>query len=111
MTIRSRLEQVIAGMPPGASVSLPVEAIKAWLMDDGAGDTVDLRAEDVGRLFGRSPGTIRLWIRQGRLRAYRLGRQWRVPRAALRELENGWSDRPASRADLGAWRTHVGVDE
>ena len=69
---------------------------------------------DVAEQLGRSPGTIRDWIRRGELEAYQLGKEYRVTRPALttfcQRQRNGprTSDRsegaPRRRLDLGSWR-------
>jgi excisionase family DNA binding protein len=40
----------------------------------------------VARILGKSERTIRRWIKLGRLRAYRPGRDYLIPESALREL-------------------------
>jgi excisionase family DNA binding protein len=41
---------------------------------------------EVARILGKSERTIRRWIKLGRLRAYRPGRDYLIPESALREL-------------------------
>jgi excisionase family DNA binding protein len=41
---------------------------------------------EVARILGKSERTIRRWIKMGRLRAYRPGRDYLIPESALREL-------------------------
>lgn len=78
---------------------------------------VDLTAESMGRLLGRSAGSIREWCRAGRLPgSYKLfGREWRVPRSALAALQRSEAEASARRehpkppapeeeVDIGAWR-------
>lgn len=43
-----------------------------------------------------APYTLRAWIKRGKLRAFRPGREWRIPERALEELAN------ASTADSSA---------
>ena len=71
----------------------------------------DLTVDDVARLFGRQPSTIRGWIRKGSLRAYKFnGREYRIPRSAIEELQRAGQERrpavvPGRRvADLSEWR-------
>ena len=88
MKLSDRLTRMIDGMPDGASVTLPVAEMRAWLNENGSGLDPDLTVEEVGEFFHRSPVTIRAWIRAGRLRAYRFqGREYRIPEAALEELQ------------------------
>ena len=72
----------------------------------------DLTVAQVAERTGRRPGTVRDWIRQERLRAYRFrGREYRVTEAALQEfLETERAGKRASKSsngtpDLGSWRT------
>ena len=108
MDLRARLRAVVDPMPTGSAVTLPVDTLRAWLEEDAAGpDTVDPTAADVASLLRRAPSTIRTWCAQGRLPgAYRCrGREWRVPRSALRALRRNHElvDRDTP-VDLGAWR-------
>jgi len=88
MKLSDRLTRMIDGMPDGASITLPVEVVKGWLSDDGSGLDHDLTVAEVGKLFNRSPATIRAWIRAGRLEAYPFrGREYRITHAALEEFQ------------------------
>ncbi len=120
MTLQDRLRRIVEPLPPGAAVTLPADVLREWL--DGepgtggqAGDgvsqepLVDLTVEDVAKLVGRAPSTVRWWCQKGTLPgAYRLrNREWRVPRAALRALRSGSNEPPrlASRhAPLDAYK-------
>ncbi len=111
MDLRSRLRAIVAPLPPGAAVTLPVEVVRTWLEVEGVGDTpVDLTVQEVGDLLGRAPSTVRTWCGAGRLPgAYRLrGREWRIPRGALRALRQagGGQGEPGDDEvpDLGRWR-------
>ena len=42
--------------------------------------------QDVADLFQTSRRTVQFWIREGKLKAVRIGREWRVEPAALREF-------------------------
>lgn len=67
---------------------------------------------EAGRIFGRSPRTVRLWVASGHLRAIRIGRARLIPLAEIERLALGdapavpASDAPAaagaSKADLNA---------
>lgn len=87
MTGLTRLRAAIAPMPSGSLV--PVDWVRGLL--DETPDDADPTVEDVAEVLGRAPSTIRGWCRAGRLTgAYRLrGREWRIPRAALRSLREG----------------------
>ena len=88
MKLSGRLMRMIDGMPPAASITLPVEVVKGWLSDNGSGLDHDLTVAEVGKFFDRSPATIRAWIRAGRLEAYHFrGREYRITHAALEEFQ------------------------
>lgn len=98
MTLADRLRRIVDGLPPGSAVSLPVDTLREWL-DEEPGEShkpgqdeplVDLTVQEVARLLDRSPSTVRWWCNEGTLSgAYKLrGREWRVPRQALRDLRD-----------------------
>ena len=88
MKLSDRLTRMIDGMPDGASIVLPVDAVREWLSENGGGLDHDLSVEEVGKFFDRSPVTVRGWIRTGRLEAYRFrGREYRITHAALEEFQ------------------------
>jgi excisionase family DNA binding protein len=121
-SLAERIRAMVSGMPEGSSITLPVDTLRAWLTgvveDDPLGD---LSCEQAGKLVNRSPETIRRWVRQGRLECYKLsGRDYRIPRAALRRFLDAQRERPAGngatgerpagngatgkQVDLGSWR-------
>ena len=114
MSLRSRLEKVVDGMPAGSAVTLPVEWLRCLLKleEQSSVEIDDLTCEQAARILGRSPSTVREWCRAGEIRgAYRLkGREWRLPRSGLREFLDGQGNRRPQtvhrrrEADLGAWR-------
>ena len=68
------------------------------------GDGDELTVAQVAASLNRPESTIRDWLDSGRLTgAYKRGRVWRVPRAALeqRRLGRAPADEPAR---LNAWR-------
>ena len=98
-------------MPPGSSVVLPADWLRGELLaedDNDDGILGDLTLVQVADALDRSVSTIRTWCNSNRMvGAYKLGRSWRIPRAALDSLRNGPVEAPTplSRdADLGAWR-------
>ena len=88
MKLTERIRKMIDGIPGGSSVVLPVSEVRTWLDEHGPGLDQDLTVQEVGELFHRSPVTIRSWIRDGRLRAYRLqGREYRITTSALKDFQ------------------------
>ena len=55
MRLHERLRRMIDGMPAGASVTLPVEAVEDWLEDGAIDVEPDLTVQDVAKFFGKSP--------------------------------------------------------
>ena len=114
MSIEDRLRQIVTALPEQASVTLPVLVVKEWLEVEADDPLADVTVADVAGQLGRSPGTVRDWIRSGDLEAYQLGKEYRVMRPALttfcRRERNGsrTSDRsetaPCRQSYLGAWR-------
>lgn len=51
-----------------------------------------LTIRETARLLGVSPPTVRVWLRQGHLRAVRLGSRRRVPFAEVLRLTQGARD-------------------
>ena len=89
MNLSDRLTRMIDGMPDGASITLPVEVVKGWLSENGSGLDHDLTVGEVAKFFGRSPSTIRAWIRAGRLEAYHFrGNEYRITHSALERFQN-----------------------
>ncbi len=87
-----QLRKAIAGLPPGALVALPREALLEALgasevgtsVDPAAATQVDLTVAQIAQRFGRSPSTVRQWLESGELEGYKLfKREWRVTPAAL----------------------------
>ncbi len=104
----------MTALPEQASVTLPVVVVKEWLDLEADDPLADLTVADVALQLGRSPGTVRDWIRRGELEAYQLGREYRVTSRALTTFcqrqrngprTSGRSEGASSRrSDLGAWR-------
>ena len=117
-----QLRAIVAPLPPGSAVSLPVDWLRAQLdsgASDGAGDgeAEDFTLEEVAERVKRSPSTVRTWCAGGLLPgAYKLrGRDWRIPRVSLRSFLNDEAGSRRKRITqhtdaappLGAWRGHV----
>ena len=123
MNLIEQIRAMVASMPPGSAISLPVD----WLRDqlkaadapEPAGVTLDdLTVEDAGKQLGRSASTIRTWCGAGLIPgAYRLrGREWRIPPTALRAMLDREGEakpditpgRPRrGKAQLTDWRKHA----
>ncbi len=114
MSLEDRLRQIVTALPEQASVTLPVVLVKEWLETEADDPLADLRVADVAQQLGRSPGTVRDWIRRGELEAYQVGKEYRVTRPALttfcQRQRNGprtsarSETAPSRRSDLGTWR-------
>jgi excisionase family DNA binding protein len=42
--------------------------------------------EEIAEQFNLKPATVRKWIRQGKLKAIKLGRLWRIPEEELQRF-------------------------
>lgn len=121
----AHLRQLAELLPPGASVSLPREALLEAIADGAvppaeAALVADLSVEQLATLFGKRPSTVRAWLEAGACpQAYKLnGKTWRVPRdaalamqARLREAPVRQRERvrkdPAASASAGSLRGTV----
>ncbi len=45
-----------------------------------------LTPKEVAEILRVSPRTVQRWVKEGKLRAVRVGRLWRIPSTALTEL-------------------------
>jgi excisionase family DNA binding protein len=64
----------------------------------------DFTVPQVAKAFSCSAGTVKNWIKQGRIKAYRLGgplgRDWRVPWAEVERLRSEWTYSPNTEQAL-----------
>ena len=116
--LEESLARILEGLPPGSAVSLPVDWLRAQMaavQETQQDSLADLTMKKVAEEMGRSVSTVRAWVAQELIPgAYKLrGREWRVPRAGLREFMNRQTntvreDRPGLGSkcgtDLGLWR-------
>lgn len=88
MRVADRLRRMIEGTSEGGSVVLKVDSVHRWLDEEPAAPNHDLTVAELAEHFGRSPITVRAWIRSGELRAYRFrGREYRITHTALGEFQ------------------------
>lgn len=91
MSLRTRLQAVVDGLPEGSTVSLPVSWLRGLLEAEAkrAGEELPelLTLPEVAQVVGRAESTVRTWCNSGRIpQAFRMnGRDWRVPSKALQE--------------------------
>lgn len=110
-TVRAALAALVEALPPEAVVPVP----SAWLREllgstsSEPAPLVDLTCDEVGQLLHRTAGTVRGWCAAGRFPgAYRLGREWRIPRGAITAFQERLARGDASGiGSLGDWRAHV----
>ena len=117
-TLHERLARIIDGLPSGSAVTLSADWLRAQLERDGREDkdgVSDLTVGELAEELGRSVSAVRGWLAVKLVPgAYKLrGREWRVPRAGLRQFldqEAGRRRQTASgvrsgqEADLRSWR-------
>jgi excisionase family DNA binding protein len=66
-----------------------------------------LTVDDVARILGFHPRTVRRYIREGRLKAKKLGKQWRILQEDLNVLTGQDTGVEKSRNDRAADKVHV----
>ena len=97
--LEDAIRAMIEVMPHGSSVTLPVDWLRSQLgmasvslapQPAPADDPVkDMSVDDVAKLVGRKPSTVRGWCASGQLEGYRLNnREWCVTPAALEEFRS-----------------------
>ena len=116
MSVRGQLQALRDTLPTTGSIVLNREALDEILCDEkdtetALGNGPDFTVREIAERFGRSPQTVRDWIKSGKLQAYQFnGREYRVTNAALAEFEERQRQRrdrkPPCRGstDLRAWR-------
>lgn len=126
MALLTQLREMTAHLPPGGSITLPGDWLRAELASEPEGGShieparlADLTVGEVAEQLGRGSSTVRGWIAAGAFpNAYRLQRrEWRVPaddvRAFLVGQRKGTTTPPAPRAkrnesvSIRAWRNLV----
>ena len=103
----NRLRRLAEAVPAGGAVIVPRDWLDAELqaLSSGLEDGNDLTVAQVAESLNRPESTILHWLDSGRLTgAYKRGKVWRVPPAALEKRRPGRApaDEPAR---LNAWRT------
>lgn len=101
-----RLRQMAEAVPPGGAMVVPRDWLEAELQALGPmlPNGGDLTVEQVAEQLHRPESTVRDWLDSGRFAgAYKRGRVWRVPRAAL-EMRRPAAEPNEAPARLDAWR-------
>lgn len=118
MTLRERLEEVVAGLPEHASVTLPV----GWLREQieeadamtGARDQPLWTVRELADRYDRAESTVREWLAAEEFPgAFKVHGSWRVPADAVQRFESDDEESgPAlgtgGPVDLGRWRKERG---
>jgi hypothetical protein len=126
VNLLEQIRAMVATMPPGSAISLPVDWLRQQLetaevvhggTPGGAPALDDLTVESAGKQLGRSASTLRTWCGAGLIPgAYRLrGREWRIPPAALRTMLDKQAEaktdiapgRRKGKGKLSDWRKHA----
>ena len=95
-------------LPDDAAMTIPVPTLRLILSDSGDGNL--LTVEDVARLTKRSPGAVRAWIRQGRLKAAVVGRRYLIERGQFDEFLNDERSSSKQPAGLTQRERMLGID-
>lgn len=114
MTLADRIRLLTQALPSDGSAVTLTRADLLALLEEGpqatSATSPDLTVEEVATEVRRAPSTVRGWLIAGELHGYKLnGRDWRVPRPALRayldhQVELPSHDGVAPAVNLGAWR-------
>ncbi len=109
MTAAERLRQIVSALPSDASaVTLTRADITALLEGDSEGDVADrdMTVDEVATETGRAASTVRGWLIWGALRGYKMNKDWRVRRPALRAYMTAPTDPPSDvgEVEISAWR-------
>ena len=90
---------------------LPADPSTGIVPESSTAVQADLTVVQVAHLFDRKPQTVRSWIKDGRLTAYKLHRrEYRVTRAAIEEFQKqarqgaAQASGPSTSIDLSSWR-------
>lgn len=114
MSLRSRLEALVDGLPEESSVTLSADWLRELLDEEppieGQQDRLYTVAELADR-YSRAESTVREWLAANEFPgAFKVHGSWRVPAASVSEFECGRQGKALGDArppDLAGWREHV----
>jgi excisionase family DNA binding protein len=88
MKLSDRIKKMLDGMPTDGAITLQVKTLWEWLEESSpSGFDPDYTVKDVAKLYGKTTTTVTAWIREKKLRAYKLnGKEYRIPADALEEF-------------------------
>jgi len=88
MKLSDQIRRIVEALPIDGEVILKVKTLSEWLDEAGPGGfDPDYTVKDVAELYGKTPCTVTAWIRDKKLRAYKLnGKEYRIPADALEEF-------------------------
>lgn len=109
VSIRSRLEALVDGLPEGSSVTVPTDWLRRLLEQE---PTIEDRERlytvaELAARYRRAESTVREWLAADEFpAAFKVHGSWRVPAEAVAEFERGRRKAlgDARSADLGRWR-------
>lgn len=116
LDLTRRLRLLAEALPPDGCVTFSRADLERLVGDrqeeePAAAILADLTVEEIAEELSKAESTVRGWIPriEG---AYKLGREWRVPRPAFRAWldskgEGKANNRSAGPVDLGSWRDHM----
>lgn len=91
MSLRSRLEALVAGLPEEGSVSVPVRWLRDVLDQEPKVEERDrlYTVDQLADRYDRSPSTVREWLAAGEVPgAFKIHGSWRVAAQDVAEFEN-----------------------
>jgi excisionase family DNA binding protein len=119
VTVNERLSGIVSLLPDDAAVTLSIREIRSWL---GLADEVveakrssfkpDLTVEQVAKLMGKSPSTVRNWFNDGLFpEASKWGKEWRISEDGLHAFQQrqrekrGQAKTRVKELTWGSWKT------
>ncbi|AOQ23844.1 hypothetical protein MTAT_14300 [Moorella thermoacetica] len=58
-----------------------------------------LTVQEIAEKYKVTSAAVHKWIKEGRLKAIKLGRVWRIPESALREFIEGGGEKGENKAE------------
>lgn len=109
MTLRSRLEDLVEGLPPGSSVTVPADWLRSLLEQEPAVEQRErlFTVPELAERYARAESTVREWLAAGEFSgSFKVHGSWRVPAESVATFESARKKAlgDARPPDLGRWR-------
>lgn len=109
MTLRSRLEDLVEGLPPGSSVTVPADWLRSLLEHEPPVEQRErlYTVSELAERYGRAESTVREWLAAGEFSgSFKVRGSWRVPAERVATFESARKKAlgDARPPDLARWR-------